>query len=162
MRLDWQVALKNAISAVKTANGLTERDEFVVRAPQGTTQQLTLPSASASSSFGAAGIPGALVSSGSTGQRTDALTFDSLSTTLVARGNKDKLTLLFAKFDQLSLSAAFEKILPSVKKADEHGQYLAICVNIQLAALAVNYIQAVSQRTFVFIAAVLISLTERS
>ena len=55
MRLDWQVALKNAISAVKTANGLTERDEFVVRAPQGTTQQLTLPSASASSSFGAAG-----------------------------------------------------------------------------------------------------------
>ena len=57
---------------------------------------------------------------------------------------------LFSKFDEMSLTVAFERIVPAVKTADEQGHYLAICVNIQLAALVVNYIQTVSWIAYLF------------
>ena len=69
-------------------------------------------------------------------------------TTAQSMAGRDLPTLdvLFAKFDKMTLTSAFNNIIPGVKAADESAQYMAICVNIQMAALVVNFIETVRKR----------------
>ncbi|KZV60655.1 hypothetical protein PENSPDRAFT_694078 [Peniophora sp. CONT] len=150
MRVDWQASVNAAIAVVKAAKSVHPRDNA---GPSGAPLQIQGDVTSTSGDGSLAPIDQSSVS-----QETPASTFahplspvseeppastsaqPSSSAAVVSRAIPD-MDLLFSKFDKMALTAAFESIVPSVKKADQTSQYLAMRVNIQLAALVVNYIQ---------------------
>ncbi|VDB99234.1 unnamed protein product [Peniophora sp. CBMAI 1063] len=144
MRLDWQSAVKAAINVVKAAHGVSNSEDDVT--VQNLLASRALGSSSTTAHGGVDGSPFAppFLSPPDSESPADSASprIDRDSILAVFEGSKDKLQLLFTQFDNMSLTAAFDRMLPSVKRADEQGQYLAICINIQLAALAVNYIQS--------------------
>ena len=135
LRVNWQASVKSAIGVVKAAHGVNDGGEVSTGAGALVTT---------SSQTGTLTAPPFLQTESREPSSCPPSNVDSDSVVMATDGQPDKMQLLFAKFDQMTLTAAFERILPSVKKADEQGQYIAICVNIQLAALAVNYILTVS------------------
>ncbi|KZV64121.1 hypothetical protein PENSPDRAFT_691048 [Peniophora sp. CONT] len=49
-----------------------------------------------------------------------------LSFMSAASGDSETMNVLFSKFDKMALTAAFERIIPSIKKIDSQSQYLAM------------------------------------
>ena len=132
--------MKKAVDVVKTAHGLGVDDELNIQGSAGpstvaVSNTSSLPALLAAAPFVHPGTPPSPASPPVSGDQQLVFSGDD--------DRNDKMHLLFSKFDEMSLSVAFAKIVPAVRRADEQGQYLAICVNIQLAALAVNYIQSV-------------------
>lgn len=140
MRLDWQRAVKTSIAIVKVAHGLSDDANSSISSLLAIASGSTSGEAAQSSTTSVMAAPFVRSPSTSTSSPDLSMTANDVSLTAARMATMNDL---FSKFDEMSLTAARERILPSVKQADQHGQYLAICVNIQLAALVVNFIQTV-------------------
>lgn len=76
---------------------------------------------------------------------TGAVTFSGTSrdvqTALIAGDPENQvMDLLFRKMDRLALSDALNRLLPTVAKSDGKAKYLAISLNIQIAAMTAGYL----------------------
>ncbi|VDB87225.1 unnamed protein product [Peniophora sp. CBMAI 1063] len=143
MRVNWPLSVKASIQVVKAAHGLGEEDDLTMDT-LASLRSLTVTGQGQSTHTGPLVAPPFVYPGSPDSSESSASPSAPEVLTMVpfGTGSQDKMRQLFAKLDSMSLSVAFDRIMPSVKKADEQGQYLAMTVNIQLAALAVNYIQA--------------------
>lgn len=159
MRVDWQAAIVACGQSLAAANVLPQRAQPTTSAtqqiapapvqgsdsdslnspPPGQASQLQTP-ANASETDSSAG-------SFEISASASAQVFAGVA----SKGDIETMQLLFARFDAMSLNTVFERVIPSMKKADEQAQYMAMCVNIQLAALAVKYIQSVRNFCLIFL-----------
>ncbi|VDC03128.1 unnamed protein product [Peniophora sp. CBMAI 1063] len=136
MRLDWQAAVKDTCVLVKAAHG------FYDGSTPPAAPAITASSSSQSSTVATSGsfgrVPVWVKHTSSPQEVEDA----QAVARVVIEKQALSLDAVFTLFDQMSLTSAFDRILPEVKHADDTSQYVAMCVNIQLAALVVNYIQS--------------------
>ena len=162
MRLDWQEAVSAAISTVMTAHGLDSTIDLRVFLSSSGDESAAQPEDALRQLRDSMSVPPFASTPAPPSISSVALKSYQTAAAKFADGNLDTMNELFAKFDDMSLGKAFERIIPAVKKADEQGQYLAMCVNIQLASLVVNYIQAVSARALFVVSANFGDILERS
>ena len=47
---------------------------------------------------------------------------------------------LFRKMDEAMLTRALDLLMPSVSRTDMRAKYLAMCVNLQIAAMTIGYV----------------------
>ena len=143
----WPDIVRSAVSAVQAHFG-----------QQGTgpaTSHASIATGAAPLTFGDAQehrlVDGFRLSPSAAGSSTQRASADPLTSrgdgTVAVSGSNDgstTLDVLFAQFNEMTLRSAFKKILPSVKRADDQAKYVALCLNIDAAAMALNYLLSVT------------------